>query len=343
VPEIIVATPLDAQAVSRPYQFSDGVSIRQLPSIRWDVSIVRQFISEKEREAIEKTRYWLCVSREVARPSDQDTDFIYELAHYALWTIQIICPSGAKCSLLKFWNTAQGYDNIGSLHPRELEGTLLSKRTRLEDCGLRQQFECIYSYVKRAFEEKVVRLQNPVLLLEHSMQAGNPNLSALMAVMGLDILMMAGNISNFVPRLGGFLGPTSPVFAPPSDKPDGPVITVQEVIEDLYDFRNIIAHGNEIPEHPWRERRDLLDKYGSRLNFGDYYYCQLLRDCGIYFITRVLRQLFVDQMFDKVKDTHVWKKQWLQLYERRWRDQVNPPRRERSKLSTDDLQLRHPS
>jgi hypothetical protein len=321
VPEILVASPLRPDAVSQPYTFPGGISIRALTSIRWDVSIVKSFISERERREIENTRYWLCASREVDRPADDDTDDLYELARYALWTTQIICPSGAKGIFLKFWKTPLGYDNVGSLHPREMEGTLVGRMSRLEDLGLARHFGAVHACVKRAFEEKVVRLQNPILLIEHAMQSGNTNLGALMAVMGLDMLLMAGNIGNFVSRLGGCLGPRSPALAPPSDQADGPVVTVQEVVGDLYEFRNIIAHGNELPEAPWRLKYDLLTKSGSRVNLRDYYYAQFLRDCAIFFVTRVLRQAFVDNMFDDVKDVSKWKT-LLKLYEHRWRDQA---------------------
>jgi hypothetical protein len=140
-----VATPLKFDAVTRPYTFADGISIRALTTIRWDVSIINTFVSKREREEIENTRYWLCAGREVARPPDEETDDLYDLARYALWTTQIICPSGAMSVFLKFWNTPQGYDNIGSQHPRPMEGTLLGEMSRLEDFGLAGHFDPIYA------------------------------------------------------------------------------------------------------------------------------------------------------------------------------------------------------
>jgi hypothetical protein len=55
MPEVLVATPLRYSAVSRPYEFADGISIRELSPIRWDVSIVKGFISEREREDLANT------------------------------------------------------------------------------------------------------------------------------------------------------------------------------------------------------------------------------------------------------------------------------------------------
>lgn len=106
--------------------------------------------------------------------------------------LQIICPSGSKNSFLKFAHTEEGYDNVGSKHPKELCSTLISRITSLEDRGFAQDFEAVYSGVQRAFTEKIVRIQNPVLLLEHGMQIGNVNLGALMLSWPSIWLLMAG-------------------------------------------------------------------------------------------------------------------------------------------------------
>jgi hypothetical protein len=124
---------------------------------------------------------------------------------------------GYKNVFLKLQRTMDGYDNTGSEHPKRLCNTLLGRITRLEDQGLVGDFDAVYSGVRLAFNENIVRLQNPMLLLEHGMQICNPNLGALMFVMGLDVLFMAGETDSFMKRLGGFLGVDSYVF--PQDPP----------------------------------------------------------------------------------------------------------------------------
>jgi len=86
---VLVATPLKYSAVSRPYEFADGISIRELSSIRWDVSIVKGFISEREREDLANTRYWLCAAKEYEHVFGDVGDELYDATHHAaMWT----CP-----------------------------------------------------------------------------------------------------------------------------------------------------------------------------------------------------------------------------------------------------------
>jgi hypothetical protein len=51
-------------------------------------------------------------------------------------------------------------------------------------------------------------------------------------------------------RVGGFLGVDSLIFPPDSFMHYQPNTTARDVLENLYDLRNIIAHGQEIPKHP---------------------------------------------------------------------------------------------
>ena len=159
------------------------------------VSLIKGSISEREREDLANTRYWLCASKEYEHVFGDVGNELYDAAYHAAMALQIICPTGAKHLLLKFQQTCEGWDNIGSCHRKELCSTLLGKITHLEDQSLRD-FEAVYACVRQAFSEKLVRLQNPILLLEHGMQTGNVNLGSLMFVMALDMLFMAGEISR---------------------------------------------------------------------------------------------------------------------------------------------------
>ena len=44
--------------------FREGISIRELSPIRWDVSIVKSTVSERERETFADTKYWLVAGKE---------------------------------------------------------------------------------------------------------------------------------------------------------------------------------------------------------------------------------------------------------------------------------------
>jgi hypothetical protein len=320
--EVLVVTPLKHSAVSRPYDFANGISIREISPICWDVSIVKRLVSEREREDLANRRYWLCAAKEYEHVYGHVGDELYEAAFHAAMALQIICPTGAKHIFLKFQRTSKGWDNIGSRHPKELCSTPLGRITHLERQGL-GHFDAVYAGIRRAFAEKLVRLQNPILLLEHGMQIGNVNLGSLMFVMALDMLFMAGEISPFMQRLGGFLGLDSLIFPPNSLRNYQPKTTVREVLNDLYDFRNIIAHGQEIPKQPYREKHDFISTGGQRINHDDHCYAELMLESGLFMLTTALRKVFTEGLFEDVAHPEKWRLK-MKIYEHRYREAGGP-------------------
>src|SRR5208283_4587771 len=135
-----------------------------------------------------------------------ESDDLYEKAHRGMYALQIICPSGGRNEYLKFRETPEGLDNIGSRHPAKMNSTLLGRMAVLDEEVLEDDFAKVYQGINRAFDEAIMRLQNPILLLEHGLQTGHVYLSTLMWVMGLDMLFMAGGKVPFVDRATGFLG-----------------------------------------------------------------------------------------------------------------------------------------
>jgi hypothetical protein len=130
---------------------------------------------------------------------------------------------------------------------------------------------------------------------------------------------MAAEIDKFVERVGGFLGLDSRVFPPDSWMNQQPNTMVREVLDDLYDFRNIIAHGQEIPQEPYRSKRNLIDTKGTRINPDEYYYAELMLESGLFMLTTALRRIFTEGLFDDVKDPNKWRMKML-LYEHRYKE-----------------------
>lgn len=316
--KVLVVTPLKFSAVSKSYEFTNGISIRELSPIRWDVAIVKGFVSQREREDLANTRYWLCAAKEYEHGFADVGDELWDAAHHAAMALQIICPTGAKHVFLKLQQTPEGWDNIGSKHPKALCSTFLGRITHLEHQDL-AHFDAVYTGIQRAFAEKLVRIQNPILLLEHGMQIGNANLGTLMFVMGLDMLFMAGKISLFIQRLGGFLGLDSLIFPPDSLMKYQPTTTVREVLNGLYDLRNIIAHGQEIPKQPYREKHDLISTGGQRINHDDRYYAELMLESGLFMLTTALRKIFTEGLFEDVADPDKWRHK-MKIYEHRCKE-----------------------
>ena len=307
--EVLVATPLSQSAVTCPYTFQGGISIREISPILWDHSVAKCSVPETELKDLKETKYWLCASKEAEHVFDSVCHDLRSRVESAMWALQIICPSGSNSNVfLDFAQTAQGYENTGCQLSKVLWRTLIGLTTSAEKCGLAQDFEAVYSMVRRASTEGIVRLQNPIRLLEHGMQIGEPHLGTLMFVMALDMLMMAVKKAPFVERVGRFLDSQSYVFPPVSSMCHQPAVKVEDVLSRLFDLRNLIAHGREIPKTPYREQHDLLDVNGNLINFVPYYYSYLMFDSGLFLLARSLRKVAVENLFDEVCDEKKWRK-----------------------------------
>ena len=123
----------------------------------------------------------------------------------------------------------------------------------------------------------------------------------------------------FIKRIGGFFGVDTHIF-PPDRTSKQPSTTVGAVLNDLYGFRNIIAHGKEIPVDPYGKTYLLKDSSGCPINLIDYYYEDLMYEAGLFLLTTALRRIFVEKRVDEIIDRKTWKKQ-MTLYEKRYQQQ----------------------
>jgi len=160
-----------------------------------------------------------------------------------------------------------------------------------------------------------------------------------MVAMGLDMIFVAGETGKFVRRVGGFLGPHALVFPRESIIGRQPIVEVADVIKHLYEFRNLIAHGKEIPKSPYREPYRLQDHEGGAITLEDYRYFHLLEEAGLFMLASTLRRIFTEGLFDKVKAEKQWKRQ-LTVYEHRYNNQLPNGRREAPMLVLRALQQR---
>jgi hypothetical protein len=304
---ILVATPLRRGSVSKSFSFQNEVTIEAINPIKWELSVAKRFMSDDDRDQFSRTSYWLVVSKNVedARLPTSD-DALYEKARQAMYALQIIHPSGGLNTFLKFLKMPDGFDNLGSLHPTKLGSTWIGRMTLLEDQDLQLDYDKVFRGIARAFDERLVRLQNPILLLEHGLQQNHVYLSTLMWVMGLDMLFMAGSKNVFVDRVAGFLGKKTLIFPNIPVLGRQPGLTVGEVLEDLYDLRNVIAHGKEIL-NPFRAQSNLLDTNRERINVDDYSYAAILWESSLFLLVRALRTIMVRGLVDVVKDEAQWK------------------------------------
>jgi hypothetical protein len=306
--EILVATPLRNGSVTEPFSFSNGVSIQPIRPILWERSVARKFMSDDERDRLSRSDYWIAVSKHVDDYRvDRNDEDLYENARRAMYALQIIHPVGGRNIYLKFVKLSQGFDNLGSHHPNSMSNTLIGRLAVPQQQGFQEDFEKILQGVNRAFDEKVVRLQNPILLLEHGLQVNHVYLSTLMWVMGLDMLFMAGEKTPFIDRTLGFLSANTFLFPRVLYPLRQPQSLVKDVVEDVYELRNIVAHGREIPGR-YHQKHHLLDENGRRINIDDYSYAAVLWESALFLLVRALRKIMLDEnMIDAVKDEAKWK------------------------------------
>ena len=265
-------------------------------------------------------RYWVCANAEAQSENDKAARELFHKARHAAYALQLICPCGAKNLYLQFRRTSQGYDNVGSSHPHETCVALLGRMIHAEQLGLADDFDPVYAGIRRAFVEGHVRIQNPILLLEHAQQTGNVPLAATMCVMGLDMLFMAGKINPFVSRVGGFLGLDSFVFPPyvVGEAVHQPAPRVRDVLSDTYLFRNIIAHGQEITKE-WREPYSLVTSEGHQINYDPLCKLDLILEASIFLLTTALRRILTEGLFDEIIDKTKWRPR-LNQFEHRYKD-----------------------
>lgn len=324
----MVASPLSSNLLSEPYELSNGISIRNELPIQWDDAIVNDVIPQFEREDLRNTNLWLCVSDHEEQPVGYDFRALYTKARHALWALQILCPNGAMNLYLELEESSGGFRNSGTSAQKALCKTRIGNVSRINETSFERDFDAVYEMVSRAYTEKVVRLQNPIVILEHGMQIGEPMLGTLLFTMGLDMLVMAGDCRNFVARLGGFLGPTNRVFPENYILERQAKLCVEEILPDIYGMRNIVAHGQQVPLDPYRTPYALKDVNGNPMDFDESLFGDIVLQATLFLLTSALRKVALDGLFDEVADEATWK-QKMSLFERRWSD-----------LASDDIRRR---
>jgi hypothetical protein len=303
---VLVATPLRSamQAQSLP----SDLAIREIRPILWDFAAKPAPFSEEERNLLSTTHYWLSASKTVENWAlDANDQSLYEKVHRAMYAWQILCPTNAVHVYMKFRETPEGFDPIGYVHFPKLTVPFVARIVNRDEHQIKTDFPAILDGVNRAFDSSSVRLQNPILLLEHGLQTDNVYLSMLMWVMGLDVLLMAGNIGPFVDRLEGFLGGTAYVFPPVNSPQRQPRPTVADVANHVYELRNKIAHGIEVPKNPFRLPHTLEDTSGQRINWEANVYVMTLQNAALFLLIRCLRKIFLSHLADDVENEQSWK------------------------------------
>lgn len=162
--------------------------------------------------------------------------------------------------------------------------------------------------IEEAFQRHIIRVQNPVYLLEHGLQATNLHVRVLLWTTGLDGLLMANTRKEFVGRLHNLLGANTPIFPPDKIMNRQPKYKVKDVSDDLYELRSEIAHGREISKR-FREKTGFkaIDGFDMAGVFPNYQYRQVLGECAVFLLANALRKVLTLNLLDEIANEKKWR------------------------------------
>jgi hypothetical protein len=119
---VLTATPIKNGLFTREHEFPSGMTIRRIGPILWELSAAKSYMSDNERETLSKIDYWLCTEKQwdswVSSNSEPDP---YYRTHLAVIALQVLCPRTLLNVHMRFWKRENGFDNIGSFHPKEMK------------------------------------------------------------------------------------------------------------------------------------------------------------------------------------------------------------------------------
>ncbi|MCZ2152507.1 MAG: hypothetical protein LC114_01185, partial [Bryobacterales bacterium] len=123
--------------------------------------------------------------------------------------------------------------------------------------------------------------------------------------------LMASNKPMFVSRLCRILGRDSYVFGPGKFLDEQPAIRVEDIAEDLYQFRSELAHGSRISQR-FRDRRVLYSTAGDAIECGDagseLQYRAILHAAALFLLASAVRSVLTDErLFEQAQNGRTWR------------------------------------
>jgi hypothetical protein len=306
-----VYQPLRSWPYGVPEPLMPEISVTSAPDLlKEEDSSVRWIFSGSEIHRLKTCKAWLCCEFEDELPMTIGVprqDRAIQSVKNSQLAIQIVAPVGLQEAVTLV--AREGPDGI-HLGPLEQEPPMLSTtwaRTSRFDGSSLTELSNVLRGVHGAFHSEVTRLVNPMHFLELGMQSNHRYLRPFLWITGLDALLMANNTSVFASRLNNFLGPNSFVFQRFNGS-EQPRYRVEDMAEDLYDFRNIVAHGRSMPKR-FREAVGFIDTDGQQILGYDqnHRYSQILEESALLLLARALRKIFTEDLADTFGKEKSWR------------------------------------
>jgi hypothetical protein len=226
---------------------------------------------------------------------------------FAQYAFQLLAPTGSR-GLVLMARWIGGKLMLESGHHRlPLNETVWGRLVSVPGT-MPTELPVIMERIEDAIRRPIIRVQNPVYLLEHGLQATNLHIRVLLWTTGLDGLLMANNRSEFVERLHNLLGADTLIFPPDKIMNRQPKYKVSDVSGDLYDLRSEIAHGREISKR-FREKTGFKAMGGFDISgvFPDYQYRQVLGECAVFLLASSLKKVLLMNLLDDIASERKWR------------------------------------
>jgi hypothetical protein len=195
---------------------------------------------------------------------------------------------------------------VSTVHPPPLESTPFARIVNFANMPL-GDVRAIISGVHSVFRKKLTRLINPLQFFQLGLESRHEYISTFMWATALDALIMAGNPTLFGKRLTALLGEHTYVL--PAIDPGGqPCFRVADIVDDLYEFRSVIAHGKVVPDK-FLKHSELINTNAERiLSYPPgSRYSRIMQESALFLLTTVLRKLFINQLIPIFANVKLWK------------------------------------
>lgn len=289
-----------------------GIRIIEKPKFKednWDFWNLRR---TERTEALERS-HWFCLEAECEWHERHQvlsrlaTDLRNAMLGFQLW-----CVKGWDGIIVDAQLTEAGAANVETVHFAEpYPMSQWSKMMNLEKLDAAALTPLVEGTLV-ALESRAVRTKNPFQFLEIGLQTAfnHVRAGALMWTMGLDALLVAEKQDRFASRLIRLLGEDTLVF-PEDYVGRRPTYTVGEVAANMYDWRNLIAHGKEILE---KYRQPIQFQFEppemAYLSVEDWTYEVLLCESSLFTLTAALRKVITDGQLELLANKRQWER-WL--------------------------------
>jgi hypothetical protein len=289
-----------------------GIRIIEKPFFNeqsWDFWNLRR---TERTKALERS-HWLCVEAECElHEKDEALSGLASNLRTAMLGFQLWCVKGWDGIIVSAQLTDAGTAKVESVH--FAEPYPMSQWSKMMDPAKLDVAELapLVEGTLAALESGAVRTMNPFQFLEIGLQTAfnHVRAGALLWTMGLDALLAAERQDRFASRLIRLLGKDTLVF--PADWVGRrPTYTIGEVAANIYDLRNLIAHGKEVLE---KYRKPIQFQFEppdlAYLAVEKWTYETLLFESSLFTFIVALRKVITDGQLELMADKRPWER-WL--------------------------------